>query len=231
MADPARPRRWYFPNTLVRSAILRPRVIAGVAAGILSLLALPHSLSVSLHWAFAWDIGGMVYLVLAFELMARTPPERIRARAARQDDGRFTLLVLIILAIASSFAAIIGLLGEAKEVDRATRLGFLAAAAFTILISWTVTQVLFAIHYAHEHFLELDRSSGEGALLFPEEGTPDYWDFFYFATSIGATSQTSDVSICSKLMRRLVTFHAIIAFFFNTTVLALTINLAASLAG
>lgn len=152
MADSAQPRRWYFPNTLVRSAILRPRVIAGVAAGILSLFALSLTLSVSLHWAFAWDIGAMVYLVLAFELMARTPPERIRARAARQDDGRFTLLVLIILAIASSFAAIIGLLGEAKEVGRATRLGFLAAAAFTILISWTVTQVLFAIHYAHEHF-------------------------------------------------------------------------------
>ena len=66
-------------------------------------------------------------------------------------------------------------------------------------------------------------------LIFPDDDHPDYWDFFYFATSIGATSQTSDVAIRSKSLRRLVTFHAVLSFFFNTTVLALTINLAAGL--
>ena len=68
------------------------------------------------------------------------------------------------------------------------------------------------------------------ALTFPGDGRPDYWDFFYFATSFGAASQTSDVAINSKPMRRLATLHAIVSFFFNTMVLALTINLAASLA-
>ena len=68
-----------------------------------------------------------------------------------------------------------------------------------------------------------------GGLIFPEERQPDYWDFFYFATSIGAASQTSDVSIRSKHLRRLVTLHAIISFFFNATVLALAINIGASL--
>ena len=60
---------------------------------------------------------------------------------------------------------------------------------------------------------------------------PDYWDFLYFSTSIGATSQTSDVAIKSRALRRLVTLHAIVSFFFNTAVLALTVNIAASLAG
>jgi uncharacterized membrane protein len=68
-----------------------------------------------------------------------------------------------------------------------------------------------------------------GGLDFRGDRNPDYWDFFYFATSIGAASQTSDVSIHTKPLRRLVTLHAIISFFFNTAVLALTINLAASI--
>jgi uncharacterized membrane protein len=68
-----------------------------------------------------------------------------------------------------------------------------------------------------------------GGLIFPGDNRPDYWDFLYFSTSIGATSQTSDTAIRSKALRRLVTLHAVVSFFFNTTVLALTINLAASL--
>jgi len=66
-------------------------------------------------------------------------------------------------------------------------------------------------------------------LAFPSDPVPDFWDFFYFATSIWATSQTSDVAIKTKSLRRIVTLHAVVSFFFNTTVLALTINLAASL--
>jgi uncharacterized membrane protein len=68
-----------------------------------------------------------------------------------------------------------------------------------------------------------------GGLDFPDDETPDYWDFLYFATSIGAASQTSDVAIRTKALRRLVTLHAVISFFFNTAVLALVINIGASL--
>ena len=93
-----------------------------------------------------------------------------------------------------------------------------------------VTQVVFTLHYAHEYY----RPSGgpqafaEG-LDFRGDRNPDYWDFFYFATSFGAASQTSDVSILTKPLRRLATLHAIISFSFNTAVLALAINLAASM--
>jgi uncharacterized membrane protein len=72
------------------------------------------------------------------------------------------------------------------------------------------------------------QASADG-LDFLGDRNPDYWDFFYFATSFGAASQTSDISILTKPLRRLATLRAIISFFFNTAVLALTINLAASL--
>ena len=88
---------------------------------------------------------------------------------------------------------------------------------------------MFAFHYAHEHYSPHGSHAIEGGLDFPADRHPDYWDVIYFSTSIGATSQTSDVSIKSKEIRRLVTLHAVVSFFFNTMVLALTINLAASL--
>ena len=99
------------------------------------------------------------------------------------------------------------------------------------MISWGVTQVAFALHYAHDYYRPDDSSDEGGGLDFPACNSPDYWDFLYFSTSIGATSQTSDVSIKSRALRRLVTLHATVSFFFNTAVLALTVNIAASLAG
>jgi uncharacterized membrane protein len=102
-------------------------------------------------------------------------------------------------------------------------------ALITILLSWLVTQVVFTFHYAHEFYRPDSAGTPAGGLVFPEEEHPDYWDFFYFATSIGAASQTSDVSIGARALRRLVILHAVISFFFNTMVLALAINIGASL--
>ena len=75
----------------------------------------------------------------------------------------------------------------------------------------------------------IPRRGSRAASIFPTTSKPDYWDFFYFATSLGAASQTSDVAIRTKALRRLVTLHAVISFFFNTAVLALAINIGASL--
>ena len=165
---------------------------------------------------------------LAFRVMLTCNADRIRARAARQDDSAMVILVIILLAITMSFVAIAGLLGEAKAAPH--RVLNLGLAAATIILSWTVTQVVFTLHYAHEYYRPSGgpRAFAEG-LDFRGDRTPDYWDFFYFATSFGAASQTSDVSILTKSLRRLATLHAIISFFFNTAVLALTINLAASM--
>ena len=140
------------------------------------------------------------------------------------------ILVIILLAIIASFIAIAGLLAEAKEASHQLKGLRLGLAAATIILAWTVMQVVFTLHYAHEFYRP---SGGEKSIVegleFRGDNNPDYWDFFYFATSIGAASQTSDVSIRTKPLRRLVTLHAIISFFFNATVLALTINLAASM--
>jgi uncharacterized membrane protein len=223
------PRRWYSPRSIGRSIMLRPRVYVAALVAVVALVLLPRGRSTHARAALAWDLGALVYLGLAFWLMQTCGSDRLRVRAARQDDGALVILIIIMLAIASSFASIVGLLNEAKAGARDLKIFSVTLAAATIVLSWTVTQAVFTLHYAHEFYRPSEGQQLAGGLEFRGDGNPDYWDFFYFATSIGAASQTSDVSIRTKPLRRLVTLHAIISFFFNTAVLALAINLAASL--
>lgn len=228
----ARARSWYNPISLMHSVAIRPRFYGAAIAGSLALVLLPHSWPHMVRPAVAWDIGGFVYLFFALRLMLSCGADRIKARAARRDDSRAVILFIVLLAIGASFAAIAGLIGEAKlpGTGQSEKFYLAALAVATIMISWGVTQVVFAIHYAHDYYRPED-GSPVGGLRFPECEDPDYWDFLYFSTSIGATSQTSDTEVRSRALRRLVTLHAIVAFFFNTAVLALTVNIAASLAG
>ena len=223
-------RAWYQPTSLARGFIARPKLYLAIACATLALLLMPATLPHVARAAAAWNIGGLVYLILAFGLFRTCRVDEIRQRAAREDESALVFLLLILTAIASSFSATIGLIAEAKAAKGQMAALFLGLSGVTILVSWTVTQIVFTLHYAHSFYQPVPGAADTlRGLKFPEDDHPDYWDFFYFTTSIGATSQTSDVSITSKSLRRLVAFQAVISFVFNTTVLALAINLAAGL--
>ncbi len=216
--------------SIARSLAIRPRVLLAALAGCVALFVLPSRLPSSICTAIAGDIAALVYLALAFHAMATHSAELLRKRAAQEDDGAVVILVVVLVAIAFSFWTIFGVLNEAKHMSGAAKAEHIALAAATILLSWLVTQTVFTFHYAHEFYRPDDGTDASpSGLDFPKDPNPDYWDFFYFATSIGAASQTSDVAIRGKALRRIVTLHAIVSFFFNAAVLALAINIGASL--
>jgi uncharacterized membrane protein len=220
---------WYQPRSIVQSIAIRPKVYcAALAAGVVAFL-LPQEVSTNARTALAGDVGAIVYLALALQVMVTYDSDMLKRRAARQDDSAIVILVLILIAIALGFSTIFGVLKDAKQATGSAKGLEILLAAGTILLSWLVTQVVFTYHYAHEFYRPDSAGALAGGLVFPEEKQPDYWDFFYFATSIGAASQTSDVAIRARPLRRLVTLHAVISFVFNTTVLALAINIGASL--
>ncbi len=225
-------RSWYHPVAIGQSIIIRPRVYCGALAGLLAFLACPAAWPGTERLSVAWDVTGLVYLVFAFHLIVSCHAAHIKTTAAKRDDSRVVILAVILLSICASFVAIAHLVGHAKQPSVGdTEKALLAGLAIaTIIISWSVTQVAFTLHYAHEYYLPDGASDARGGLDFPGTDVPDYWDFLYFSVSIGATSQTSDTAVHSRNLRRLITVHAIIAFFFNTAVLALTVNIAASLA-
>ncbi len=222
------PRPWYRPTSVARSIAVRPRVYWGFAAAITAFAVATATTSSNLRILIAWDAFAIVYLVLALRVMMVSSSEVLRRRAARQDDSRVVIFVMLLLAITASFWAIAAVLSEATQANG--KILHVSLGVASICLSWIVTQVVFTFHYAHEYYTpdEGGERLREG-LDFRDSEQPDYWDFFYFATSFGAASQTSDVTIRTKALRRLATLHAVISFFFNAAVLALAVNIGAGL--
>ena len=208
----------------------RPRLFSSVLVGFIVAIFLPKSFA--LHEVtraiIGWDVGALIYLALAAQMMFWTSPEKMRTRAIQQDNGKFLVLGMVIVAAVVCLGAIIAELSVVKDMHGMLRTAHISLAILTILSSWTFTQVMFALHYAHNFYIAKEYSNS-GGLEFPNLTTPDYTDFLYFACVIGTSGQTADVSFSSKSMRKTGLVHCVLAFFFNTTLVALGINIASGL--
>jgi uncharacterized membrane protein len=206
----------------VRVVYARPRLFSSVVLGIVAFFFLPGSLRLVTRLLVSWDIFVTFYLVLAYIMMVRCDHRHIRRNAVLQDDGRFLILLVTALGAFASIAAIVFELGGShRSVPELT------LSTVTIALSWAAVHTIFALHYAHDYY----RGAKPGGLQFPsgdEHDHADYWDFVYFSFVIGMTAQVSDVGITDKTIRRTATAHGIISFVFNTALVALMVNIAAS---
>jgi uncharacterized membrane protein len=203
--------------------LLRARwrfVLAAAVCGVLTLV-----LTNTDPWArflTAWDVAVALYLALIITVMHGATATDIRAHSEAEDEGRVGILFLTVGAASVSLLAIVIEMAGAPGGDPAARGQRVLFALATILLSWALIHVSFAVHYAHVFY---DESAG---LQFPGGEDPDYADFVYFSFVIGMTSQVSDVQITSKTLRRTATVHGIVSFLFNLALLSLMINVAAS---
>jgi uncharacterized membrane protein len=209
---------------------VRPRLFIVTALGIFTGLFLPHSIASQLisRWLVAWNVGAWLYVLLAAVMMVRSSQRNMRHRAQLQDDGKHAILGLTVIAAIASLVAIAFELSVVKDMHGWTRGLHVALAGLTVLSSWSFIQIMFTLHYAHDYYMAACHGQKPG-LMFPDDPDPDYGDFFYFSAVIGTSGQTADVSFVTKPMRRIGTLHCILAYLFNTTVLALLINIGASL--
>jgi uncharacterized membrane protein len=212
---------------LVRLVHTRPRLFLSALLGlaVIGLLFAASDWRVATRLLVGWDIGIGLYLILAFSLMARSDVHRMRRRAANQDEGGMAILFLTVAAAIASLAAIFAELGTVAGASRQP--GQLILATATVVLSWAFIHSIFTLHYAHEFYGE-GRDRKLGGMSFPDDAEPDYWDFTYFAFTIGMCAQVSDVTVSSKSIRRTVLVHSVISFLFNAALLALTVNIAAS---
>ena len=205
-----------------RIVYARPRTFFAIAIGIVAFFLLPGSERLVTRLLISWNIFTSTYLILAYFMMFRCGLAHIRRNARMQDDGRFLILMVTALGAFASIAAIVSELGASHRGTPE-----LILSTVTIALSWAIVHTTFALHYAHEFY----RGREPGGLQFPtgnEREDADYWDFVYFAFVIGMTAQVSDVGITDKTIRRTATAHGIVSFFFNTALLALMVNIAAS---
>ncbi len=212
----------------IRLAKLHARLIIAALIGIAVSVIAPGHWRMTTQLLAGWNVGVAIYLVLMHSMFMRCGIDRIRKRASEQDEGAFAILLLTIVATIASLVAIVFELGGIKQATPGHAGGQVLLAACTILLSWAFIHTIFSIHYAHEYYGE-GRDKKLGGLKFPGSAKPDYRDFLYFSLVIAMTSQVSDVAVTSKAIRNMVTMHGVLSFFFNLTVLALTVNMVSNL--
>ncbi len=204
--------------------------MSAVVIGVVVFLMLPSPHGTAPRAVFAWDIGALALLAMVCLLLFRADGETMERNAEAQEEGEWTVFLFTLFGVLISFSALTRVMSLAKDMPSGLERNFyVTAVAGTLFLSWLVTHVVFALRYAHEYY----QRSGpgrpiDGGLQFPGQDDPDYWDFLYFALVLGMTFQVSDVQITSRKLRRLATLHGLIGFLFNTVIVALTVNIAAS---
>jgi uncharacterized membrane protein len=208
---------WYDPH---RARVrLAAASIAGAATfAALSRLPWPH------RALAAWDAFGIVLLGFAIWIIAGSGPSETRRRAGAEDPGRTFLWIIVIVASLASLFAATGVMSSLRKLGPED-CGVVAALCLSaVACAWLLTHTAFTFRYARLYYRDDDE--GVGGLEYPGGQLPDDFDFAYFAFTVGMCFQVSDVTITSRSIRRTVLVHAIISFVYNTTILALALNLA-----
>ena len=179
-----------------------------------------------LAWPFAalggWATAAAVYLGWTWVRIAGLSPHDTAASATAQDDTRAEAGLILVA------AALMSLVGVGFGLVRAPKLGGTSEASLTVLsvlvvaLSWAVVHTVFTLRYAHEYY------SGEHGIDFDED-EPDYRDFAYLAFTVGMTYQVSDTQVTSRTVRRTLLRHALLSYVFGTVIVAVMINVIASL--
>ena len=212
------------PVYLIRVGMAHKRLFISVAIGLAVMLALPATPITRM--LIGWDIGVLIYLVAAAMVMSRcSTVAHMKSNAAAQDEGAWAILILTAAAGMASLFAIFAELAALERTDPHYGI-YVALAIGTVVLSWTFIHTIFALHYAHEFYGAGEHKNG---LRFPGDGQPDYWDFIYFSFVVGMTFQVSDVAVTHKSARRTVVAHGALSFFFTTAVVAMAVNIAASI--
>ena len=209
------------------------RLFISAAAAVLVGLITCGRLRLPVQMVVIWDTFLLGVLTLSWARIVTAHPKESLKTARLQDSSRTAIFLFVILAACISIVAVGYLLGSAQGRHGERLMESIVLAFGTLIGSWCLIHTLFALRYAHIFYGDNDSpaSSGRhlGGLQFPGEHAPDYFDFAYFSFVIGMTCQVSDVQISGRSLRRLALVHGLLAFAFNTVILALSINIVSGL--
>lgn len=216
-------------NQVKNSICARPHFFSAIAIGCLSdvLLQTFNALPWATNLLISWNMSIAFYLIMVFKMMFQADHSAMMLRAEQQDESKWIIMLFVLMALIMCLVAIVMQLSAITK-DTPFKIGHFALALLTLASAWLFMHTIFALHYAHDFYIARKHHRNDG-LDFPQTKNPTYPDFVYFSYIIGTSAQTADVSITSRSMRLFNLLHAICAFGFNTVILAICINIAASL--
>lgn len=208
------------------------RLAIAIGAAIIAFFIAGAKVHLPTQIIVTWDVFAGTALALAWWEIFVSEPAVVVRMAKLQDSSRSLIFLFVIVAAFASLFAVGFLLGGAKSSTGTRFTGQLVLAVTTVMVSWSLINTLFAMRYAHLYY-SIDGNDDvecEGSgLQFPGEERPDYLDFAYFSFVVGMTCQVSDVQITERPLRRLALVHGVLAFVYNTVIVALSINILSGL--
>lgn len=203
-----------------------------IIAILLSALVLIGSLIITPSLAIegAAIVFFLTYLVILFFRLPRLTATHLKAHADSDDLPTFVIIAITCLAVG---VAVVSLFSALNHTSGET-IWSLSLAILSVVFGWLTIHTMTAMHYAHVFWRPAEvggKQQTRGGMEFPETKDPGIYEFLYFSIVIGMTAQTSDVTITTTSMRKLVLVHSIVSFFFNTVLVAAAVNAAVSLAG
>jgi uncharacterized membrane protein len=167
-----------------------------------------------------FDIAAAMFLLSSLPLVD-DKAHQMRKRAKENDANKAALLAISVAVTTVILVAVGAVIAGARTLERVDVILIFG----TLSLAWLFGNSIYAFHYAHMYY---SRNKGErsdaGGIDFPGTKEPSYWDFFYFAFTLGMTFQTSDCAVASPAIRKVMIGHCLAAFVFNLGVLAFTIN-------
>jgi uncharacterized membrane protein len=207
----------------------RPRLTTALLAGLIVGLVLPDQWQLVTRILAGWNIAVWSYLILMGWVMTHADHERVRKIAEQEEENAIAVLVILSICASLSIIAIIFELSTIKGSPFSVRLGHYIFTILTVLGSWFLVGIIFTFHYAYLFYREYGKQQ---PLHFPEgKHSPNYWDFLYFSFTIAVAAQTSDISVMTREMRKVVLAQSVLSFLFNAAILGLSVNIAASMVG
>jgi uncharacterized membrane protein len=219
------------PGLLLRFIRSRPYLLGALVLGVSVGLLVPernmgHDSDLR-RALIGWNSGVWAYLLTMAWTMFRADHSRVRAIAEKQDESGGSVLGAVVVGAILSVYAIVTELANMKDASEHLKALHYGFTALTVIGSWLLVGVMYCLHYAHLYYTA---SKHALPLEFPDQHTqPNYWDFLYFSFTLSVAVQTSDVTVKTRAMRKLVLGHCVLAFFFNLVILGLSVNIAASL--
>ena len=207
------------------------RILLSLLTGAIAFFLARHNPSTPAITLITWITIASTIIVLDWVIILWAHPKDIRKIASLEDSSRVMIFVFVMVASLVSLVAMYLLLKSSKGESESTVAGYIILAMTAVIISWWLVHTVFTMRYAHLYYTtDEGKKTPLGGLEFPgNDKEPDYLDFVYFSFVVGMTFQVSDVEISSRQIRRLAWAHGLIAFAFNTAIVALSINVISGL--
>jgi uncharacterized membrane protein len=201
------------------------RVLVSGVAGILVGLVLSFWFEWELAVLFGWDAGAIVFLASCWLVIGRKRLHLTKEFATREDETREVGNLIVVGAALASLFAVGFTLGAAGREHGGHQVALIAGALVTLVLSWTVVNTVFTLHYADLHY------HGKRGIDFGDghDYQPDFHDFAYLAFTIGMCYQVSDTTLRSREIRRTVLVHSLLSYLFGVVIVAAAINLVAGM--